>query len=598
MTEKDLRDRGWDQLDIILVTGDAYVDHPSYGAAVIGRVLENAGYKVGIIAQPNWRNNSDFTRLGKPRLFFGVTAGNVDSMIANYTANKKPRNEDDYSCGGKIGLRPDRATLVYCTRLRDVFGKVPIVIGGLEASMRRLAHYDYWDHAVRASILADARADILVYGMGERQVLEIADRLNRGEAAVELNNIRGTVVQRENADFIKDPVILPSFDQVRGDFEQFNRAFRLAYESQNPLTSRALVQPHYKSVIIHFPPAEPFNACELDRIFELPYTRQWHPSYNACGGVKGLETVKFSIISHRGCCGECAFCGLYLHQGRIVQSRTQESIFREAQGLAKLPDFKGMISDIGGPTVNMYLSNCPAWKKNTFCKDKNCLMPHKCPNLELEYDQSLALYARIRQIPKVKYVFLGSGFRYDLFCGSDGERFLRELCKHYISGQMKVAPEHACDGVLRLMNKPPLKKYEHFRAQFNRAISGLDKKLYLVNYFISAHPGSSMAEAESMYRYLVKHGIHSEQTQDFIPLPMTLSAAMYWTGRHPFTGEGVYVARTFHERKVQRALLQYKNPLNRKFLHEVFRETEGGKRIGIKKSRSHVQVKNRKNRRR
>ena len=572
VNKDDLRQKGWQELDVILITGDAYVDHSSFGTALIGRVLEYHGFRVGIIPQPDWRQVESFRVLGKPRLFFGITSGNTDSMVANYTANKRLRKKDDYSPGGIAGLRPDRAVIVYANRVREAFKDVPIVLGGLEASMRRLAHYDYWDNAVRRSILMDARGDILVYGMGETQVLEIARKLNDGARIESLDNIRGTVVIRKDASFLPDSFTIPSYEEVKESPDKFNEAFRTIYAHQNPFTAKPVVQQHGDRCVIHFPPPLPLSTEELDTIYELPYLREWHPAYSTQGGVKALETVRFSLIAHRGCCGECSFCSLCLHQGKIVQSRSPDSLVREAAALSQRRDFKGTITDIGGPTANLYGASCGRWQKKGFCPDKNCLAAEKCENLKLNYQNSIELYRRIRQLPKVKHAFIGSGFRYDLLTDETADNYLEEVCRFHISGQMKVAPEHTNDSVLKLMNKPPRKAYEKFVRKFNALNKKLPGKCYLVNYFISSHPGSSLNEALGLAQYLVQRSMHPEQIQDYIPLPMTLSGCMYNTGVHPFTGERVYVPRAFTERKMQRALAQHQNPGNRQLIEQALRK--------------------------
>lgn len=572
VSRSDMKKRGWNELDVIIITGDAYVDHPSFGAALIGRVLENAGYRVGIIAQPDWRSTDDFKKLGRPRLFFGITAGNVDSMVARYTANKKPRKEDEYSPGGKTGLRPDRATTVYANRVREAFGDAPIVLGGIEASMRRFAHYDYWDNSVRRSLLLDSRGDILVYGMGETQMLAIAGRLRQGQAVAGLNDIRGTAVVRKEYGFLDRSVILPSFEEIKTDKEKFNEAFRIIYQQQNPAKAKPLVQKHGDRYVICMPPVLPLRPEELDRIYALPYTRQWHPAYESAGGVPALETVRFSIISHRGCCGQCGFCSLYLHQGRIVQSRSPASIISEARHLSRQKDFKGTITDIGGPTANLYAAACVKWAKDEFCDSRRCLVPDKCKNLDPGFEKSIKLYRQIRNLQGVKHAFIGSGFRHDLLCDRQAEPYLAEVCAYHISGRMKVAPEHIDDRVLRIMGKPASASYEKFTRKFTAINTRLGQKRYLVNYFICGHPGATLRDALDLALYLLQHRIHPEQVQDFIPLPMTLSGCIYHTGSDPFTGETVYVPRTFRERKMQRALIQYRNPSNRKLIREALRE--------------------------
>ena len=559
VSRQDLRRRGWRQLDVILVSGDAYVDHPSFGIALIGRFLESLGYRVGVIAQPDWRGTADFMRLGRPRLFFGVSSGNVDSMVANYTANKRPRRSDDYSPGGKSGLRPDRALIVYANRVREAFAGVPIVLGGLEASLRRLAHYDYWDNAVRRSILIDARGDILVYGMGESQVAEIASRLAAGGQEAGLDGIRGTVVVRGRIDSLGDCLPLPSYEEVNRDQDKFLEAFRIAYQQSDPVGASAVAQPHGGRFLVQHPPALPLSAEQLDRLYELPYARESHPCYQGQGGIKALETVRASLVSHRGCSGECSFCGLRVHQGRIIQSRSEESILREARALARRPDFRGTITDVGGPTANLYGAFCPLWAKGG-CAKRRCLLPKQCGNLSLGYGRSLRLYRRLGEIPGVKHVFISSGFRYDLLLSPQAQEYLLEVCRSHISGQMKVAPEHVDDKVLELMNKPPFRTYQAFLARFRKLNSRLEPKSYLVNYFISAHPGACLEEAELLAGYLAREHIHPEQVQDFLPLPMTLAGCMYYTERHPFSLEQVYVAKTFRERKLQRALIQPRHP--------------------------------------
>lgn len=567
---KEAREKGWDSLDIILITGDAYVDHPSYGASVIGRVLEKAGYRVGIIAQPDWRDTSDFKRLGRPKLFFGITAGNMDSMVANYTANKKPRRKDDYSPGGKTGLRPDRAIIVYANRVREAFGDVMIVIGGIEASLRRFAHYDWWDNEVRRSIIFDSRADILVYGMGEKQVVEIASRIRQGR---DLKDIRGTaVILRNKENFIKENkefLEIPSFEEVKEDKEKFNYAFRIIYRNQDPFKGMAIIQRHSDRYLVQYPPPLPLNEQELDAIYGLPFLRKPHPSYGYKGGIPGFETVKFSIISHRGCCGECSFCGLYMHQGRIIQSRSKGSILKEAKLITEMEDFRGTITDIGGPTANLYMAKCILWDKKGTCTDRKCLIPERCKNLKLGLKESIQLYREVLSIPKIKHVFIESGIRYDLISGKDSEEYLTLLCKNHISGQMKVAPEHCINRILKLMNKPTIESYEMFAKKYSEVKKRLKKDQYLVHYFITGHPGSTLEDAYAMSIYLKKRNIYPEQIQDFIPLPMTASGCMYYTEKDPFTGEGLYVAKTFRERKMHRALIQYKNPKNIHLIHEA-----------------------------
>jgi len=565
-TKNDLKDRGWNELDIILVTGDAYVDHPSYGAALIGRVLEDAGFRVGIIAQPDWQSTDDFKSLGKPRLFFAVTAGNLDSMVANYTANKKVRNIDDYSPGGRSHLRPDRASIIYANKLQQAYKGVPIVLGGMEASMRRLAHYDYWSDKVRRSLLLDAKCDILVYGMGEKQMLEIARRLQAGEDIHSLDDVRGTVVARKAFSTVKDPVSIPSFEDVVKDKHSFNRAFKDIYAEADPIRGRAIVQKHADRFVIQYPPALPMTTEELDKIYSLNFMRDRHTSYDKAGGVPGFDTVRNSITSHRGCAGGCSFCSLYLHQGRQVQSRSIGSILEEIKIVSQDKKFNGTITDIGGPTANMYMAKCHAWKDKGACREKKCLVPEICRNFKLGYKHSLDLWNRVKAIPKIKHVFVGSGVRYDLLTNSYSDEYLHELCAYHVSGQLKAAPEHCADHVLDLMNKPRFDVYEKFTDRFERVNRKLNKKQFLVNYFIVGHPGARLQDALQLALYLAKKHINPEQVQDFIPLPMTLSGAMYYTEQDPFTEKKLYVAKQPHERMMQRALLQYKNPQNRQYI--------------------------------
>lgn len=571
VSKDDLKARGWDKLDVILVTGDAYVDHPSYGAAVIGRVLESAGFRVGIIAQPDCGRMDDFKALGRPGLFFAVTAGNLDSMIANYTANKKVRNIDDYSPGGKSRLRPDRASIVYTNKIQQAFKDAPIILGGVEASMRRLAHYDYWQDKVRRTLLLDAKADMLVYGMGEKQVLEIARRLKGGEKIDALDDIRGTVIARRTPGNLKDCVRIPSFEDVERDKDKFNEAFRNIYAESDPVRGKAVAQKHGERFVIQNPPAMPLTTEEMDNIYALPYTREWHPMYTRQGGVPGFEAVRNSIVSHRGCAGGCNFCSLYLHQGRIVQSRSIGSIVSEIKLLSENKKFKGTVTDIGGPTANLYMAECPSWKTTGTCRNKKCLVPQKCKNLEIGYAHSIKLWKELKNVPKVKHVFIGSGLRYDLLTDSYSDEYLNALCAEHVSGQLKVAPEHCVDSVLELMNKPKFSVYEKFMDRFEGINKRLNKEQYLVNYFIVGHPGARLEDALQLAVYLAKKRIHPEQIQDFIPLPMTVSGAMYYTETDPFTGRAVYVAKRPSERMMQRALLQYKNPQNRDHIRKALK---------------------------
>jgi uncharacterized radical SAM protein YgiQ len=576
-TRQEMAQRGWSELDVLLLTGDAYVDHPSFGVAVIGRLLESRGYRVGIIAQPDWRSPEGFLTLGRPRLFVGISGGNVDSMVANYTAAGARRRSDAYSPGDRPGLRPDRALIVYANRAREAFGGIPIVLGGLEASLRRLAHYDYWEDGVRRSVLLDAKADILVYGMGEAAVLEIASRLSGAGGAQALAGIRGTVTaRRAEAQLPEGSLLLSSFEEVRGSPERFGEAFRLLYGQMNPFDAATLVQPHGERWVLQHPPAFPLTSEELDRLHELPYTGEAHPRYQAQGGVRAVETVRFSLVSHRGCCGECSFCSLFMHQGRVVVSRSADSLLREARALSERREFRGTITDIGGPTANMYMASCLRWEKSGFCSERRCLAPEPCGSLRLGYAESLAVYRRIRELPRVRHLFIASGFRHDLLLGAEAQGYLREVLERHISGQMKVAPEHTVDEVLRLMGKPPRAAYERFLGLLERMNRSLGRKAYLVNYFISAHPGSRLEDALALALYLDRRGMRPEQVQDYLPLPLTISGCIYHTGAHPLTGERVFVPKGARERRLQRALLQPWLPVNRRALQEALARLGAG----------------------
>ncbi|MFH0754569.1 MAG: YgiQ family radical SAM protein [Candidatus Omnitrophota bacterium] len=576
MFSEELKAKGWDALDVLLITGDPYVDHPAYGTALIGRVLEREGYRVGIIAQPDWRSLNDFVRLGKPELAVCITAGNVDSMVANYTANKRRRHGDD----DVLGERPDRASIVYATRVRQAFKGVPVILGGVEASMRRLAHYDYWDDALRRSVLMDTKADLLIYGMGERPLLEVLTRLRKGEAISSIRNVRGSVVRVKQVDVPAEALVLPSFEKVSADKDAFNLAFRMAYHETSPADAKTLAQAHADQIVLQLPPALPMTSQELDASYDLPYTRQAHPVYLKHGGVKGLETVRWSMTALRGCPGECSFCGIAMHQGRIVQSRSPESIKREVIKFTKSKDFHGTINDVGGPTANLYGAQCVNWGRGKACQDKQCLMPEKCPSLKIGSAQALKLYEMICSQPGVKHMFIQSGLRYDLLMEPEAREYFKRLCERHISGQMKVAPEHTSDDVLKLMNKPSHQKYVDFVDEFEKINACLQKRVYLVNYFVSAHPGAGLKEAFDSAMTLLSCGMHPEQVQDFLPLPMTVSAAMYYTGKHPLTGKPVHVPKADNERAMQRALVQSQNPksapLIHKALHLLGKENQAG----------------------
>jgi len=561
---KEAEDLGIEQLDVILVSGDAYVDHPSFGPALIGRVLWDAGFSVGIIAQPDWKADRDFLRLGRPRLFFGVTSGNVDSMVNNYTPNLKRRSRDVYSPGGRL-QRPDRAAIVYANRLHPLFPEVPLILGGIEASLRRFAHYDYWSDSVRQSILADAPADLLVFGMGERPLTELAFRLDKGESIPEIRDIAGTAVKEEVAKWrVRDQegfISIPSFQEVFRERRKYAEAFAMHYWEQDPITGRAVAQAHPKTVIIQNPPALPLETEELDRIYELPYQREAHPFYRE--PVPALEPVRFSITSHRGCFGSCSFCALSHHQGRIVQSRSQESVLREAVRLTRMKDFKGIIQDVGGPTANMYGLTCGRWKHGA-CRDRLCSAD--CPSLETDHRRQVELLSRLRAIPGVKKVFVGSGVRHDLVM-QDSSGYLQELCRHHVSGHLKIAPEHVVDRVTSCMHKPPVAVLEAFWTRFEKTCRELGREQYLLPYLMSGHPGCTIEDAVALAEYIRDHHIYVEQVQDFTPTPLTASTAMYYTGLDPFTMQPVHVPKG-REKRIQRALLQYWLPGNYRLARE------------------------------
>jgi uncharacterized radical SAM protein YgiQ len=556
------------QFDIILITGDAYVDHPSFGTALIGRVLWDAGFSVGIIAQPQLQSPGGFTVLKTPRLFFGISSGNVDSMVNNYTPNLKRRGEDVYSPRGAL-IRPDRATIVYANRVHEHFPKVPIVIGGIEASLRRFAHYDYWQDRVRQSILADAPADLLVFGMGERQMVEIAQRLASGESVSALRNIRGTSWTMDVAEWRsarpEGIVEIPGFAEAARDKTAYARAFALHYREQDPVRGRAVAQPHPKTVVIQNPPACSLTPEELDHIYELPFARAVHPSYKQ--PVPALEPVQFSITSHRGCFGACSFCALTHHQGRIIQSRSSDSIIREATRITKMPAFKGVIQDIGGPTANMYHLSCDQWETCGACADKRC--SPVCKNLHTCHEEQCRLLSRIRGIPGVNHVFIGSGIRYDLALADDSG-YLKTIGDHHISGHLKVAPEHIAPKVTKIMNKPGREVFDRFCAQFETLQQGKKKRQYLLPYFMSGHPGCSIPDMVALAVYIHDHNLYTEQVQDFTPTPMSVSSCMYYTGLNPFTMEPVHVPRG-QEKKIQRALMHYRDPRNRELVLEGLR---------------------------
>ena len=572
---RDMEERGWYELDFVFISGDAYVDHPSFGPAIICRLLEKHGYKVGIIPQPDWHTTKDFDRLGKPRLGFLVSAGNMDSLLNKFTAAKKVRHEDAYSPGGQAGHRPERATIVYCNRLRELYPDVPIIIGGIEASLRRMAHYDYWSNAIRRSILVDSQADLLIYGMGERAILEIAADLQQGVEVANIQDVHGTCYRVPNKDYAWDYIELPSFEAVRKDKKTFAEAFKIEYLEQDPIRGRKLLQQNDEWCVVQNPPAMPLSEEQMDEVYGLPYMRTYHPIYEKAGGVPAIKEVQFSLVSQRGCFGGCNFCAIISHEGRIIQRRSHASLIREAKILTHMKGFKGYIHDVGGPTANFRRTSCDGQLKRGTCRGKPCLSPEPCKLLVADHSDYIKLLCELRSLPGVKKVFVRSGIRFDYLLLAKDD-FLYELCKYHVSGQLKIAPEHISDRVTRLMGKSNRAVYLRFVEKFRRMNERLGKKQYLVPYFMSSHPGSELSDAVELAEFIRDMGYHPQQVQDFIPTPGTLSTCMWYTGIDPMTGEKVYSAKSYEEKRMQRALMQYWLPKNheivRKALHLAHRE--------------------------
>ena len=581
ITKEEMKQRGWDAPDFVYVSGDAYVDHPSFGAAIITRVLEAAGFRVAMLSQPDWHSTRDFMRFGRPRLGFLVSSGNIDSMVAHYTAAKKKRSEDAYTPGGKAGKRPDRAVIVYCRQIREAYGPdMPLIIGGLEASLRRFAHYDYWDDAVRPSILFDSGADLLIYGMGENQIVEIARRLDAGEPVSSLTDIRGTcyaVDVRETPLYGKE---CPSYENVLKSKREYAVSCRIEQDEQDHIRGKLLKQRHGNRMLVQNPPMAPLSQQELDRVYALPYMRTYHPSYEPLGGVPGLAEVEFSITHNRGCFGACNFCSLAFHQGRYVTTRSKQSILAEAQELTKLPHFKGYIHDIGGPTANFRRPSCDLQEKNGLCKGKKCLAPRPCPQLKADQSEYLDILRTVRSLDGIKKVFIRSGIRYDYLLEDKDDSFFRELVEHHVSGQLKVAPEHCSAAVLDKMGKPHIEAYLRFAKRYFEYTKQIGKEQYLVPYLMSSHPGSTLKDAVELALFLKRERLRPEQVQDFYPTPGTISTCMFYTGLDPYTMEEVYVARTPKEKALQRALLQYFNPKNRTLVEEALRRAGRADLIG------------------
>ncbi|MGL4741600.1 MAG: YgiQ family radical SAM protein [Sarcina sp.] len=567
----DMEERGWEQCDFVLVTGDAYIDHHSFGTAIISRVLENAGYKVGIISQPDWHSIDDFTKLGRPRLGFLVNGGNMDPMVNHYTVSKRRREKDLYTAGGVMGKRPDRATIVYCNKIREAYKNINIVIGGIEASLRRFAHYDYWENKVRQSILVDSGADLLIYGMSERQIIEVADLMNQGFDAKYIRHIPGTVYIADSFDEIfEEHIVLPSFKEISNDKVTYAKCFKIQYEEQDPMRGKMLIQPHGDKLVVVNHPEKPLTREELDKVYALPYQKTYHPSYEKDGGVAAIDEVKFSIMSSRGCSANCSFCAITFHQGRIVSSRSEESIVEEAKDITKYPDFKGYIHDVGGPTANFRKPSCKKQLTNLgACKNRQCLSPKICPKMEVDHKEYLSVLRSVRKIDGIKKVFVRSGIRYDYVMADKDDSFFKELVEHHVSGQLKVAPEHISPNVLKYMGKPAGRTYEDFRQKFFKLSERCGKKQYIIPYLMSSHPGSRLEDAIMLAEYLRDIGYQPEQVQDFYPTPGTLSTTMFYTGLDPITMQEVYVPKSKEEKAMQRALLQFSNPKHYNIVHDA-----------------------------
>jgi len=580
ISKKDMQDRGWEQVDFVYITGDAYVDHPSFGAAIITRVLEAKGFKVAVLSQPDWHSTADFVRFGKPRLAFLITSGNIDSMVAHYTVAKKKRSADAYTAGGVTGKRPDRAVQVYSKAVKSIYPDVPVVIGGLEASLRRFAHYDYWDDAVKPSILLESGADLLIFGMGENQIIQMAQRLDGGESITNMHDIKGTSYAVDVRETPYIGVECPSFENVKQSKTEYSKASRIQQDEQDHIRGKAIKQKHAKKMVVQNPPMPPLTTEELDWVYSLPYQRAYHPIYEKQGGVPGIQEVEFSITHNRGCFGACNFCSIAFHQGRYVTTRSKESIVEEAKKLTQMPNFKGYIHDIGGPTANFRKPSCEFQKEHGLCKGKKCLAPSPCKNLEADHSEYLDILRSVRALPKVKKVFIRSGIRYDYLLEDRDDTFFRELVANHVSGQLKVAPEHCSAAVLDKMGKPHIEAYIEFSKRYFRYTGEINKEQYLVPYLMSSHPGSTLSDAIELALFLKKKHIRPEQVQDFYPTPGTISTTMYYTGLDPYTMQEVYCAKNPHDKALQRALLQYFNPKNRALVEEALRKAKRFDLIG------------------
>ena len=570
VSRADMEARGIDQLDFVYVIGDAYVDHPSFGPAIISRLLESHGYQVGIIAQPDFRHAESIMALGEPRLGFLVSAGNMDSMVNHYSVAKKHRKVDSYTPGGEMGKRPDRAVIVYCNLIRQKYKHVPIIAGGIEASLRRMAHYDYWSDSLRRSILLESGADLVSYGMGERSIVAIADALDAGMPVKDITYIPGTVCKVRSLDEISDYTVLPDYESICKDKKKYAESFYIQYSNTDPFSGKRLVEPYSQNCfIVQNPASEPLTMEEMDQVYDLPFQRTWHPMYDAAGGIPALSEVKFSLVSCRGCFGGCSFCALTFHQGRIIQARSHESLIKEAKLMIEEPDFKGYIHDVGGPTADFRAPACEKQMTKGVCPHKQCLFPEPCKNLRADHNDYIALLRKLRALPKVKKVFIRSGIRFDYVLADKKSTFLEELCRYHVSGQLKVAPEHVSDPVLACLGKPKAAVYQEFCRQYKKMNERLGLKQYLVPYLMSSHPGSTMKEAVELAEYCRDLGYMPEQVQDFYPTPSTISTCMYYTGLDPRTMTAVYVPKDPHEKEMQRALIQYRNPANRVLVREA-----------------------------
>ena len=598
LNRKDMENRGWERPDFVLVTGDAYVDHPSYGAAVISRVLEAEGFKVAVLAQPDWKKTESFKKFGKPRLAFLVTGGNMDSMVSNYTAARKFRKKDVYSPDGKTGRRPDRASIVYSAAIKQTFKKVPIILGGMEVSLRRFGHFDFWSSKLRRSILLDAKADLLVYGMGENQIIEIARLLNDGTKIKDIKTVRGTVYKTSESPELEDSIDLPEYKTITKDKKEFARSFKIQHLNTDPYNGKILIEKYDREWIVQNPATFPLSGEKLDEVYELPYGRSAHPSYEKEGEISALDEVQFSLVSSRGCYGGCSFCALNFHQGRIISARSQKSLLKEAESFVGNPEFKGYIHDVGGPTANFRKIACDKQSHSGACKNKQCLSPEPCSNLIVDHSEYVELLRSLRNIEGIKKVFVRSGIRYDYLMLDKDDTFFRELVKHHISGQLKVAPEHVSDKVLRIMGKPGRKVFDEFAAKYKKINKEEGKNQFLVPYLISSHPGSTLEDAVELAEYLRDSSLRADQVQDFIPTPGTLSTAMFYSGFNPLTMKKIHIVNDMREKAMQRALLQYGKPQNHELVEEALKLCGRSDLIGsgpkclIKKGRNRPASKN------